>query len=231
MTETLPWVFDCGAHNGDDTAYYLAKGYRVLAIDAHEDLVRQLKLRFDPEIATGRVVVLHRALVGREQAAERAVFYRNVEHSVLSSLFGHPEDPHLATSVVWTARLPDLMTEFGVPHFLKIDVEHADLQLLDDLYRSRFRPYALSVEIHDPRTAALALAMGYDLATLVDGHDVHSRFANHVINTPEGPRAWNFPVHAAGPCLDDLHDWVSVKQLLARGVHTGWRDLHLRMLK
>jgi hypothetical protein len=32
------FIMDVGAHNGDDTAYYLHRGYRVVAVEASPDV-------------------------------------------------------------------------------------------------------------------------------------------------------------------------------------------------
>ena len=34
-------IYDVGMHNGSDTAYYLHKGFRVLAIEANPVLAKQ----------------------------------------------------------------------------------------------------------------------------------------------------------------------------------------------
>lgn len=47
-------VFDVGMNNGDDSAYYLSKGYRVIAVEANPALVEKARIRFAREIATGR---------------------------------------------------------------------------------------------------------------------------------------------------------------------------------
>jgi len=44
-------IYDVGMNNGDDSAYYLSLGFRVVAIEANPELVEQAKLRFAREIA------------------------------------------------------------------------------------------------------------------------------------------------------------------------------------
>jgi hypothetical protein len=51
-------VYDVGMNNGDDTAYYLSLGFRVVAIDANPELVEQAKSRFANEIASQRLIIL-----------------------------------------------------------------------------------------------------------------------------------------------------------------------------
>ena len=62
-------IYDVGLHNGDDTAYYLSKGYRVVAIEADPALVEQAHARFDKEIKRGRLTLLNVAIGPQEGMA------------------------------------------------------------------------------------------------------------------------------------------------------------------
>jgi FkbM family methyltransferase len=53
-------ILDIGANNGDDTAYYLHCGCKVIAVDANPILCRELEDRFTAERANGRAVILNR---------------------------------------------------------------------------------------------------------------------------------------------------------------------------
>jgi hypothetical protein len=50
-------IYDVGMNNGDDTAYYLQRGFRVLAIEANSDLVANAATRFAREIGTRRLML------------------------------------------------------------------------------------------------------------------------------------------------------------------------------
>src|SRR4051794_15280174 len=58
-------IYDVGANNGDDTAYYLARGYRVLSVEANPLLAERLRQRFAREIEAGRVIVEGRGVSDR----------------------------------------------------------------------------------------------------------------------------------------------------------------------
>jgi FkbM family methyltransferase len=118
-------VYDVGAYNGDDTAYYLLRGYRVVSIEADHTLAEQLKTRFATEIADGRCRILNLGVA--EQAGE-ASFYLS-DAPVLNSF-----DKAMATRGGATAheiRIPTqtfgaILREHGVPFFLKVDIEGLD---------------------------------------------------------------------------------------------------------
>jgi len=63
-------VYDVGANNGDDTAYYLFKGYRVLAIEADPSLMDELNARFAAEVAGGQLQILNIALAPTRRVAQ-----------------------------------------------------------------------------------------------------------------------------------------------------------------
>ena len=46
-------VYDVGAHRGEDTAYYLHQGFRVVGVKANPSMADHLRNRFASEIASG----------------------------------------------------------------------------------------------------------------------------------------------------------------------------------
>jgi hypothetical protein len=42
-------IFDVGLHKGEDTDFYLRKGFRVVAFEAHPDLILNCEVRFERE--------------------------------------------------------------------------------------------------------------------------------------------------------------------------------------
>jgi len=60
--KTSGLIFDIGVGNGDDTAFYLAKGFRVVAVEANPVLVAAAKRRFDEDIQAGRLAIVEKAI-------------------------------------------------------------------------------------------------------------------------------------------------------------------------
>jgi hypothetical protein len=48
-TRAVSLIYDVGMFNGDDTAYYLEKGFHVVGIEANPRLITQLTQRFSAE--------------------------------------------------------------------------------------------------------------------------------------------------------------------------------------
>ena len=63
MTPDL--IFDIGMHEGWDTAYSLAKGFRVVAVDANPALCQATREKFSKEIAYGRLTVLNLGIAAK----------------------------------------------------------------------------------------------------------------------------------------------------------------------
>jgi len=59
-------IFDIGMNTGDDTAYYLHRGYRVMAVEANPDLVAVARDRFRPVIASSRLIIHNVGIAERE---------------------------------------------------------------------------------------------------------------------------------------------------------------------
>ena len=63
-------IYDVGLNNGDDSAHYLSKGFRVLAIEANAVLVEAARQRFEREITDGRLTLLNLAVAPQAGTAE-----------------------------------------------------------------------------------------------------------------------------------------------------------------
>lgn len=55
-------IYDVGLCDGSDTEFYLAKGYRVVAVEANPALVKSAKERFAWHIAAGWLTVVETAI-------------------------------------------------------------------------------------------------------------------------------------------------------------------------
>ncbi len=174
-------IYDLGLHRGEDTQFYLAKGFRVVAIDANADLCAEASARFAAEVASGRLTILHRAISA--QSGE-VTFFKNAKRSEWGTI-----DPQWAErnrskgatstrTVVRASTLADVTLEFGVPYFVKIDIEGLDLVALRSLGAAPARPRYVSIESEKNSFAALEAEfaalreLGYDRFKVVAQHEV-----------------------------------------------------------
>jgi 16S rRNA A1518/A1519 N6-dimethyltransferase RsmA/KsgA/DIM1 with predicted DNA glycosylase/AP lyase activity len=66
MSQKNDLVYDIGMNNGDDTAFYLACGFRVVAVDADPHLAALAAKRFKAELEAGRLTILNVGIADQE---------------------------------------------------------------------------------------------------------------------------------------------------------------------
>ena len=59
-------IFDLGMNDGSDTAFYLAKGFSVVGVDAAEDLCGPVRDKYQAEIDAGRLAIENVAVTESE---------------------------------------------------------------------------------------------------------------------------------------------------------------------
>jgi len=126
-------VYDVGLHNGDDTAFYLHQGFRVIAIDADPRAAAAAKQRFRSELASERLKILN---VGIAERAGKGTFWICEGLPAWSSFYqktaSREGQKHYAIEVE-TRPFGDILDEHCVPFYLKIDIEGKDPFCIRDL--------------------------------------------------------------------------------------------------
>jgi FkbM family methyltransferase len=119
-------IYDVGAHCGNDTAQYLTLGYRVLAIEADPGLCSDLHSRFSREIEAGNLTILNFGIAERDG---QLPFYLCSANSEWNSFDPNWARKHGATSVetrITCRRFDSILTQYGIPRYLKVDIEGYD---------------------------------------------------------------------------------------------------------
>lgn len=196
-------IFDVGLHTGDDTVYYLHRGFRVVAVEANPLYVKRAQERFAAEIKAGRLVV---EPVGIGAQKGRAAFWLNDIHDDWNSFnedfATHYRDPqylpHCHTIEVNVIPFSDLLAKHGVPFYLKSDIEGHDIYCLRALDRSDLPTY-ISVESHRLAYLERLYELGYRQFKWINQAGGHA------------PRnGWVFPPGSSGPFGDDTPgDWLT----------------------
>jgi FkbM family methyltransferase len=74
-------IYDVGAHLGEDSQHYLAKGFKVVAIEANPELAARLRQRFTTEMTDGRFTLVE-CVISEETGYQ--TFYVNETLSIWS---------------------------------------------------------------------------------------------------------------------------------------------------
>ena len=170
-------IYDVGMNNGDDTAYYLHRGFRVVAIEANPDIVLSCEARFRQEIAEKRLTILNVAIGPQPGAAKFWIYLDRPEWSSFSP--GRAIACGLRTKVVdvRVRNFGNILQEFGVPHYLKIDIQGCDIHCLQELSRDT-GPTFVSVELTKLEEILALRDLGYERYKIVlQGH--HRELPDH----------------------------------------------------
>lgn len=224
-------IYDFGANNGDDIPYYLKKGDIIVAVEADPSLCQIMTERFKNDIASGRVFIENCVIA--VDAKSEAPFYIHKSSHVLNQ-FPRPAENELNfyTQVVLPARSPvSIIQQYGTPFYIKIDVEHYDRVVLENLFTNDIRPPYISAESHSVNVFCALVAQGnYKSFKIIDGKTVQDIYRRVPIKDNQGMiETYSFPFHAAGPFGDDVAgEWLTaencMKLLAYHGL--GWKDLH-----
>lgn len=161
-------VIDLGAHNGDDTGYYLHKGFRVVSVEANPILVEQIARRFHRDIEVGRLTLLNVGIAEREGTLP---FWVNDDQSVWSSFdrdLGGRHGSRCHSVIVQCLPLSSIIREYGVPYYLKIDIEGYDRVCLDSLQTGRCPRYVSCELAHGDGLIEQLHNLGYRRFKLVN---------------------------------------------------------------
>lgn len=241
---TAQLIFDIGANNGDDTRFYLAKGFRVVAVEADPMLSATLNKEFAADIASGALIVEN---VGVADAIGTLDFFVNA-HSEWSSFLKNSkattENTHEKMTIN-TIPLSDLVERHGTPYYLKIDIEGFEKQALGTLRPDMTLPEYLSFEINQDwiDITDMMAALGYqDFCVVRQGKGL-------LADPPRPPLegkyvAQKFLASMSGCFGREVKEtWVpatDIKEIVLErlaasrarkesGEKPGWHDIHCRL--
>ncbi len=212
-------VFDIGMSDGHDTAFYLAKGFRVVGVEPDVQMFYVLQERFAAEIADGRLVLLNLAAGAR--AGEIVEFFHHETAQGLSGLSrSRPEfEWGFKSYHVLTIDWRGLVDQHGVPHYAKIDIEGHELAFLGSFVGRLPLPTFISAECYQFAPVRALHALGYRRFKLIDQNPEGGFVLPE--RQSEG-RTVDWPVfsHASGPFGRDLGgEWVDFTTMEAL-----WRE-------
>jgi FkbM family methyltransferase len=170
-------VYDIGMHKGEDTEFYLRKGFRVVAFEADPDLVELCRNRFRQFIDQDRLTIVAGAIIDRDAIGpdqQKVWFYRNNDVSVWGTVCVNWAERNArlgASSSILEVDVIDfarIMQQHGIPHYMKIDIEGFDMACINALRLFRERPDYISLESDKTSFANIKLEidtfarLGYD---------------------------------------------------------------------
>ncbi|MBY8974306.1 FkbM family methyltransferase [Rhodobacteraceae bacterium NNCM2] len=153
-------IFDIGLHKGEDTTFYLKKGFRVIAVEANPTLCDAAREKFSEEIASGQLTLVNGCISDEGGTVDFFVNNQVSEWSSFDKELGSRQFGSTKIEVPSVSTL-DLFAEHGVPYYMKIDIEGADGIPVRELWKTRERPVYVSYEAATIETAAILFCLGY----------------------------------------------------------------------
>ncbi|MDA3556158.1 FkbM family methyltransferase [Acinetobacter sp. AOR15_HL] len=221
----LNLIFDIGMHDGTDTDFYLRKGFKVVAIEANNDLCDLAREKFKNQIESDQLVVIN-AIVGSDQ--DEMTLFKNIKNTQWSTTKKSWLDRNNqmgALSVqenVRCIKLLELIKEYGCPYYIKIDIEGSDYDALLDLKESNELPYFISFELSKfsiwnvVNEFKLINELGYKNFKLIPQHLVHQQ-------KPPYPSL-------EGCYADPYFNWAS-SGLFGRELPNSWLGIRFAFIK
>ena len=241
-------AYDVGMNNGDDTAHYLAQGFRVVAIEADPELCAQARSRFDTAIADGRLTIVNVGItrdpgVMNFWICEEKREWNSFDRKIASrDGLPHHAIPVPCQTFGWVLR------HFGMPQTLKIDIEGHDRLCVEALADFPTQPAYLSVELGNIDEFINQLgALGYDGFKCISQFNHQPLELDPAVGSPLADTR-DIPPGASGPIGEDTPGaWLNAdearrtyhhfKDACARGesspywygkAYSFWVDLHAR---
>ena len=139
-------IYDVGMFDGSDTQYYLNKGYRVLAIEANTVLVKYaLEKKFSEYIKNGDLTILNFAVTNGSE--ENISLKISATEQAASTTLKDANYYNYGEIIVKTITLQELFNKYGIPYYLKLDIELEEKNCI--LSINKDRPKYLSTEIRN----------------------------------------------------------------------------------
>lgn len=221
-------IFDLGLHKGLDTRNYLAKGFRVVGLEAVPALCAIAKENNAIAFAEGRFQIAERALWHESGASVR--FFVNATHDDWGSLErGSAEKGVSEATEIYceTISLNDMVSQYGKPYYIKCDLEGGDAIFAEQLASASYRPPFVSIEATSIDDLAQLRASGYRHFQIIN------QYMNPYLKAPYPAREGNyvdlaFDHHTSGLFGRELNEtrWADFSTV-ARDF-AAWHDLRAR---
>ena len=237
----MPLIMDIGMNNGRDSLFYLRKGFRVVAVEASPPAVENARINLASFIESGQLVIEPVGLAAQEG---EFIFYANLDNDHWSSFnksWGTRNGTRYLEIPVKCIRPQSLFETYGIPYYLKIDIEGNDIDVICGLSDFPQRPKYLSIEESETSYFAELWSVGCRQFKLVDqsslsqvkcpNPSLEGKYVDiEFDNSTSGP----FGEEAPGEWLDFSHaleTYLTKVRSPTRGwlaAETSWFDIHGR---
>ncbi len=238
-------IFDLGFHNGDDTDFYLKKGFNVIAIEANPDLVSEGIKGLQKYIDEKRLVLINKAVSDKAGMINFYIHPTKSDWSSCDQNMAESDGSKSKVVSVETVSLIDLCKEFGTPRYVKVDTEGCEVMIAKQLSNLENKPQFISFETSKQSYTEIfswLYVAEYKKFQLVNQLNNPGRKPEETQTVFEGKKIdYQFTKYSSGFFGNDLPNdkWLSYEESLTRYVKykelkiidneelaLGWLDVH-----
>jgi FkbM family methyltransferase len=138
-------IYDLGFNTGDTAIYYLNNGYKVIGVECNDKLVNECLSTYNGFILDNKLKLVNKCI--SDNTGEKIPFYIS-EHSIWSSCNINIAERNSKSvkKYVDSIKLSDLIKEYGLPVYCKIDIEGNDILAIRSLKELEQIPKYISAE-------------------------------------------------------------------------------------
>ena len=140
------FIYDVGLHGGEDTAHYLSEGSKVVAIDANPTLCAAAEARFRDYVGAGQLKIINCGVADQKGQSTFWICDDVSEWSSFDRELGSRNGSKHHAVTVDCVRIADIIDEFGIADYMKIDIEGNDRVCIAGLTTAT-APRYISVEL------------------------------------------------------------------------------------
>jgi FkbM family methyltransferase len=221
-------IFDLGFCNGIDTMYYLEQGFKVIAVEGNPILADSGNRRFKNEIEDKQLILLNKVISNYTEDSMN--FYIHPDRIEWSSIYKEiaEQDGKQSTKVsVPSISLFDLIEQYGLPYYLKVDIEGCDVMTALNLIQLEEKPEVVSFELNKIDYVDIFIALKHA------GYNKY-QLRNQINNKPYSSGLFGY--------LLSEDKWLTFDEALSRYIKyrdlrlldntdlaIGWLDIHAKL--
>jgi len=145
----MQMIMDVGMHLGEDTQFYLDKGFRVVAVEAHPQFVVDNRVKFRDYIEKGLLEIVPLAIAEKEGVVPFYLFPEKTDWGTLDPGYAQRNigrgTAHKIVEIP-SVRFESILQRYGIPYYLKVDIEGGDILCIKSLHHFPERPKYVSFE-------------------------------------------------------------------------------------
>jgi O-antigen/teichoic acid export membrane protein len=220
-------IYDVGMHKGQDTDFYLKKGFRVIGFEANPENAAFCRERFAAAIESGDLIIVEGAITeffSTDANSKTVKFYRNENHSLWGST---SDDWAYRNEVMGTSNevievaavnFTNALEKYGIPFYLKADIVGSETICLKSLLEFENKPDYLSIRSEKvifrrlEKEFELLEQLGYNRYKAVQQEFSHLKVS---INSNGGEQLYSFEEGGSGPFAEETEgEWKTKDKVL-----------------